>query len=44
MHIGALLLKPVDCADLRQAEQKLLEQARQRVVDEVMNLKKLVGD
>jgi hypothetical protein len=44
MHIGALLLKPIDYTDLRQADQNLLEQARQRVVDEVMNLKKLVGD
>ena len=44
MHIGALLLKPVEYAVLRQADQNLLEQARQRVVDEVRKLKELAGD
>ena len=44
MHIGALLLKPVEYADLRQANQDLLEQARQRVVDEVRKLKELPSD
>jgi hypothetical protein len=44
MHLGALLLKPVEYADLRQENQDLLEQARQRVVDEVRKLKELAGD
>jgi hypothetical protein len=44
MHIGALLLRPVSFQDLSPEDQARLEQARQRVVDAVLELRRLTGE